>query len=359
MLGSDVDDFDWYLDHVVVPGGTERYRVGPVRERQGHWLALAHRLRASAGDDATGRAVQLAVRQGFVLSRAAARECGMSDAAVRGQVRRGRWTRVGLGMVAVVGAADAACDEREAARRRHVLRAAAAAVKRTGHSVAAGSAAVLHGLPVRSLPELPELCTATGRSFGRLEAARIRYAALDQRERDSWFGIPVMTCARTVVEVARFDPEGGLMAADAALHEHLLIAADLDAALDRACGLSGVRHARRVLSLAHPRIESPLESLTHLRLHEAGFPSPELQYAIVGANGKRYRADFAWPHVRLIVEADGREKYSADELWTEKDREIALHRAGWRVVRIRWKDVTALWPATRAWLRELLADRSA
>jgi very-short-patch-repair endonuclease len=69
--------------------------------------------------------------------------------------------------------------------------------------------------------------------------------------------------------------------------------------------------------------------------------------AINGADGKHYRVDFAWPEQRVVLEADGRAKYRADELWHEKRREIALKRAGFRVVRV-------VWPAARAWLHELL-----
>jgi very-short-patch-repair endonuclease len=76
-------------------------------------------------------------------------------------------------------------------------------------------------------------------------------------------------------------------------------------------------------------------------------------------DGKRYRVDFAWPQFRVVLEADGRGKYRGDELWGEKQRALALTRAGYRVVRVVWKDVLATWPATSAWLSDLLpTDRS-
>jgi hypothetical protein len=149
------------------------------------------------------------------------------------------------------------------------------------------------------------------------------------------------------------------MAADAALHEGLIRADEIPAVVARSSGAPGIRRARAVLTLASALIESPLESLTHLALHEDGFPPPQLQFPVVGADGKRYRADFAWPEFRLVLEADGRLKYQAEELWAEKGREFALARAGWRAVRVRWLDVARNWSTTSAWLRSLMiADRS-
>jgi very-short-patch-repair endonuclease len=58
-----------------------------------------------------------------------------------------------------------------------------------------------------------------------------------------------------------------------------------------------------------------------------------------------------WPHQRLIVEVDGRVKYTADELWREKRRQERLERLGYRVVRVMWSDVVHDWPAT---LRRIL-----
>lgn len=160
--------------------------------------------------------------------------------------------------------------------------------------------------------------------------------------------------AYTVVDVACFDPRSGLMAADAAMHESLLDQRQVEIAVDRAAGRRGVRRAREVLDLASPLVESPLESLTHLALHDSGFPPPELQVWLNGADGKRYRVDFYWPEYRAVLEADGRSKYHDDALWCEKARDLALRRAGYRVEHIRWVDVLEDWHTIAAWLGEQL-----
>lgn len=160
--------------------------------------------------------------------------------------------------------------------------------------------------------------------------------------------------ARTVVDLARDDPRSGRMAADAALHEGLVTAPELLAVLDRSGGLPGVVTARAALAGSSALIESPLESLCHLAVVAGGLPAPLLQQWLVGADGRRYRVDFYWPEHRLALEADGRVKYDRDALWAEKRRELALTRAGYRVVRVVWRDIVDTWPQTRAWLRREL-----
>ena len=93
-----------------------------------------------------------------------------------------------------------------------------------------------------------------------------------------------------------------------------------------------------------------MESLTRLRMHEAGLPAPQLQVWIAG-----FRVDFYWPSHGLVLEADGRVKYSADERWAEKRREQAIRRsAGHRVERVTWEDIFGGWPRTLQLLRSIL-----
>ncbi|MCW2657399.1 MAG: hypothetical protein JWR06_1592 [Jatrophihabitans sp.] len=351
----DVSDLDWYIDNVVVPSGIEGRAVGPVLAWQGSWNALAHQVRTQA-DNGLGDASRQALGQGFVLTRTQTRACGVADATVRRLIRRGTWTACGHGTVAVVPIASGSdlASERDALRRTHCLRAAAAAVRRRGHVVSANSAAAVHGLPLLGLPALPELAAAAPATFGRRSTALVRVADLAPDALDDWFGVPITTTARTIVDVARFDSRSGLMAADAALRERIVTRDQLEAALEMCSTRPGVRRARHVISLASPLAESPLESITRLVLHDAGFAAPELQVELTGSNGRAYRVDFVWPQLKLVLEADGRTKYREDELWQENRREVALVRAGYRVVRVTWSDVLAEWPVTCEWLRGLM-----
>jgi very-short-patch-repair endonuclease len=48
-----------------------------------------------------------------------------------------------------------------------------------------------------------------------------------------------------------------------------------------------------------------------------------------------------WRAARVVLEADGKVKYTGRELWREKLRQERLERLGYRVVRALWSDVTA------------------
>lgn len=208
---------------------------------------------------------------------------------------------------------------------------------------------MLHGLPTLGIPAHPEL-TACGRSgSGRRAAGHVFAARLEPTEVTHWFGIPVTTVVRTVVDLARHDRRDGIMAADAALRERLVTRSEIDGALQRAAGWPGARQARDLLALATPLAESPLESVTRLALHDDGFPPPTLQ-ARIG----RYRVDFYWPEYGLVVEADGRAKYTDDELWREKRREHRLRREVRWVERVLWSDVLDNWPDTSRRLRTFM-----
>jgi Protein of unknown function (DUF559) len=131
----------------------------------------------------------------------------------------------------------------------------------------------------------------------------VRAAGLSDPDVTTWHGAAVMTLPRTIVDLARNDRASGLVAADAS-----------------------------------PLVESPLESLTRLCVAEAGLSDPELQAWIIGP-GWRYRVDVLWRAERVVVEADGRVKYTGGELWKEKRRQERIERHGYRVVRVLWDDV--------------------
>ena len=101
----------------------------------------------------------------------------------------------------------------------------------------------------------------------------------------------------------------------------------------------------RAWDFADARSESPGESLSRALIAEMGFPAPSLQRTISTDAGS-FRLDFCWEDQRIVGEFDGRMKYFDDELlagrdprevlYREKQREDALRRAGWLVVRWAW-----------------------
>lgn len=105
----------------------------------------------------------------------------------------------------------------------------------------------------------------------------------------------------------------------------------------------GSRRAADLLAALDGRAESAGETRTRLLLHSFGLQSYVPQVEISTREG-RFRADFADPEVRVIIEFDGRTKYTdygpSDEvLLAERGRESALQELGWTVFRIKWKQL--------------------
>jgi hypothetical protein len=235
------------------------------------------------------------------------------------------------------------------ARRRCAVAASAAVLGRPGHVVSGRSAALLHGLPLFRLPPSPEVTDREQNGLGRRAMSHVHGAAIADRDVGDWFGVPVLTVARTLVDLGRHDRRDAIMAVDAALREGLVGRDDIGTALEQAAGWPGVRQAREVLALGDPRAESPLESLARLVLRDDGFPPPDLQRWI-GAD----RVDMLFEPQRLVLEIDGLDKYRLTTLGEEKKRERRLRRAGFRVERLTWDELTRDWPKTRCWLRPIV-----
>ena len=136
-------------------------------------------------------------------------------------------------------------------------------------------------------------------------------------------------------------PESALVSADSALHQSLVTRDGLEEAVRRFAGHPGMATLRPALAFADGRHESPGETRTAQLLRRLGFDL-EPQVEIV-AEGRTYRADFRVKGTRVVVEFDGAIKYRdrTDALFAEKQREDALRRAGWVVVRLVWRDLSS------------------
>ena len=333
----DLPDPNWYVDNAPAHAspGIAAVATGPAAEWYSWWATLARDPIVRAGI-------------GFVLSPSELAAAGISVSRSRTNVRRGEWLRAGYGFIAPIAIRDD--DVHLVDRRRHLVASTAAVRRRPGHAISVRSATIVHGLPTFRIPDRPQLTQSESVGLGRRRnASHVYGAALASHEWTWWFGCPVTTVARTLVDLGRHDRWDAIMAADAALREGLVTHAAIDQALTGAIGWPGVRQARAVLALGDGRAESPLESLTRLRLHDDGFPAPDLQVWF-GDD----RVDMVFEEQRLILEIDGLGKYVGDALQVEKLRETRLRRYGYRVERVTWDDIVRNWPATAAWLRGIL-----
>ena len=128
------------------------------------------------------------------------------------------------------------------------------------------------------------------------------------------------------------------MPADAALARRLVTPEQLSRAVVALADRRGIGPVRAAIGTADGRHESPGETRTAYLLRALGHEiDPQVE---IVAEGRRYRADFRIRGTRVLVEFDGQVKY-ADRaaLFDEKQREDALRRAGWLVVRLVWADL--------------------
>jgi hypothetical protein len=119
--------------------------------------------------------IGLALEQGLVLTTGQLRSAGYSASRIHRLVRRGRWTRCGPGVLTPIGLTQLESgDALEAELRKHCLRMAGALLRRPGHVAAGASVAILHGLPVLAVPDLPQLVAPAPATTGRRAGAAAR-----------------------------------------------------------------------------------------------------------------------------------------------------------------------------------------
>ena len=176
--------------------------------------------------------------------------------------------------------------------------------------------------------------TALNRSGRRLEGVVGHRRAIERFDVIDAFGIPCTTAARTIFDCARILEEEAL--------EDLLMAADSKRTLNRRRleelmkehpGQPGVARLRSLTTAPVAETRSANERRMLRICRRAPVEEPEVNYPIrVGE--RRFIADFSWPALRLVVEADSW-RWHGGRLASESDadRDQLLALAGWQVVR--------------------------
>jgi predicted transcriptional regulator of viral defense system len=151
-------------------------------------------------------------------------------------------------------------------------------------------------------------------------------------------GLPVTSVARTLVDLAGMLSFSELRRALAeADYRGLLSTEEVRAALRS--GRRGSRALRLALDRHLPELARTLSVLEERFLalcQDAGIPLPE-----VNATLGRMRVDALWRGERLAVELDGAAAHGGwAQTSRDRERELALRRLGFRVVRYTWRQVT-------------------
>jgi very-short-patch-repair endonuclease len=173
----------------------------------------------------------------------------------------------------------------------------------------------------------------------RRAGALVRRAALAGDEILVRHGLPTTSAIRTVVDLGARNPlTEGVVAADLFLHAGLVTIAELRNYVAAHSRTKGVARLRRVVDLAEPKSESPMETRLRMLLVLAGLPRPEVQVSIHDVRGRFVgRPDLLYRLQRLAIEYDGGNH--RDRLVDDNRRQNGLVGAGFRLLRFTAADV--------------------
>jgi very-short-patch-repair endonuclease len=265
----------------------------------------------------------LAARQHGVVSRAQLLDLGLGAGAIKHRVELGRLQFLHRGVYAVG----------HRALRREAWWMAAVLAAGPGAALSYRSAADLWGIRRSSRARIDVSVPRYRRSTVRLEVHEVE---LQPDEVTIERGIPVTTPARTLFDLAAVISEHHLKAAfNEAEVRRLTSPTSLDALVARYPKRQGTRAVRRILDKQGPIPTSLLERRFLALLDAYNLPRPQINR--LTDHGE---IDATWPEHRLIVECDGFATHGTREAF-EKDRakDRALQVAGWRVIRITWRQL--------------------
>ena len=273
--------------------------------------------------------MSLAARQHGVVTRDQLVEAGVPAHAIDYRVKRGRLHRLYRGVYRV--GAHATDFGKETAA---VLACGEAAV--LSHRSAAGLWEMLpfppHGVPVEVT--LLQGCRRPGPSV-----CVHRFSRLDPDEMTHLQGIPVTTPVRTLLDLAgSVNARKVEQALAAALRERLTDREEIRGLLARYPRRSGAPILGALVDRdrepAFTRSEAEVRFLKLIR--KARLQMPEVNASVGG-----YEVDFLWRGQRLIVEIDGFAFHSSSGAFErDRRRDAVLTGAGFRVIRVTWRQVT-------------------
>jgi len=179
-----------------------------------------------------------------------------------------------------------------------------------------------------------------------------RVTGLDPRDAARRRGIPVTSAARTLLDLAATNTRRDLNRAVDEARIHRLVTSD---SLNKQCSRyprhPGTPALRDAIRTEPKLIRSEAERRLLELIRAARLPEP-----LTNARAGRYEVDFLWLHQRLIVEVDGyafHSERSSFERDRRKDAELTL--AGFRILRITWRQIVEEPEATVAILAAALA----
>jgi hypothetical protein len=167
-------------------------------------------------------------------------------------------------------------------------------------------------------------------------------ASVDAADRTEHRAIPVTTVARTLLDLGAVDASRIPKALEQADVLRLLDVSELQLLVDRhprRPGTSAIRSALRAMVDWRGITRSELEERFRAVVADAGLPEPAMN-CVVDLGSMTIEADAVWHEARLIVELDGYAYHrTAAAFERDRQRDRAAVAAGWRVIRITWRQL--------------------
>jgi len=285
-------------------------------------VGQAHRLAAVARE------------QHGVFSRAQATELGYPPTSIDRRVAAGEWVRAGRAVLALAGAPVT------------YRRAAMAAVLSIDGAVASHeTAATLLGF--RYLDSHPIAISVTPMAWQQLDRVNVhRYRDLAPQWITSVHGIPVTTPARTLIDLGAVVRKPRLeLILDAALDHSQITLVEVMHTFNRLArrGRRGIGPMRQLLEARGDGIaatQSRLERLFLAFIRQHRLPEPSKQLPTFWSDRLIGLVDFAFADRHLLVEVDGRLGHSQlVDFELDRLRDQRAVAAGWRVIRVTWRQL--------------------
>jgi hypothetical protein len=294
---------------------------------------------------------ELAQDQEGVFSLAQLRGLGFSESAVQKRAVSGRLHRIHRGVYSLVPPALLS-------RRGHFL----AAVLACGPNAVLSHRSAADLLDLRTDHRAEIDVTVPGRSSPRHEGLIVHCShTLTAADVTTVGGVPCTTVARTLLDLAAELAVRALERVfDQAMILEVLDSRALDDQLNRNPRRVGAPRLRGVLDehrAGTTATWSELEERLLAICRTAKLPRPEVNAWVAPDDGEpAIRVDFLWRRQRLVVEADSHRFHRTDRAFeTDRRRDQRLTVAGWKPIRVTWRQLQDTPKQTAQTIGRLLA----
>lgn len=305
------------------------------------------------GMSMTRQVIELAYRNGGVVSTHEAIALGLSRSTLRRRIGDGIFVRIGHGMLALPGTAT---------RPDLAMRAAQRAL---GAVVSHQSAARLHRF--HPIPDGLPTVTVSHRSTHVFPGVVVHQSTdLLEAHIQTIGGLRVTTPVRTIVDLAKVLTtrrlerlvDGALASSKVELEELVMLSSSLTRR-----GKKGMVALRSIIA---ERLddggmsESELEVMLLELLTDAGLPPPVRQFRAPWLQPINGRVDLAYPDQQIVIEGDSRRWHALyDAFETDRRRDNAAQLKGWIVLRFTWHMIVHDPSTVVDTVRKALRSRSA